>query len=47
MENAASIYDDENYDEEEDEDEDKDEKQHKEVENSDVHQPFHSPGLNF
>lgn len=44
LENAASIYDDENYDEEENEDEDKDEKQHKEVENSDVDQTFRSPG---
>ncbi|KAL2458807.1 Transcription initiation factor TFIID subunit 1 [Forsythia ovata] len=38
LENAASIYDDDNYDDNEDE------KQHKEVENSDVVQPFCSPG---
>ncbi|KAL2513613.1 Transcription initiation factor TFIID subunit 1 [Forsythia ovata] len=38
LEHAASIYDDENYDD------DEDEKQHKEVENNDVVQPFGSPG---
>ncbi|KAL2534373.1 Transcription initiation factor TFIID subunit 1 [Abeliophyllum distichum] len=41
LENEASIYDDDNYDDNEDE------KQHKEVENSDVVQHFCSPGLTF